>query len=505
MFKDVQRLKIADLQNQIARIQNKQSILEDPANELEDLIMRWEKYYARGPRYDGKKDFNKWERLVSHRKEYQTYMQDFQQIPEKIAALKVRLETTKQGIAQENDRLKQEIDQLEMQILRIKKATTLVELKVHPAEAVTMLENHGITPILDESDKTIFEHPRNYESTADLIAVHKTKFMPTGSRLSTLKELGVEATKSVTIDGQEYHYNFQLERNTVHFAMNGEVSSHMFGNWDQCKYTVLNPFVTIGAEIGSHAPNDTYTRGGCELNRLSWILCPADEVAEVKKQNPCVHVLGYQGENSNGLAAPFLSQLGYRAEYISSHKWPDSQSMDQYMQIMRRKGVSTEQHCNTTDSEDEDYLIQVNQLIGLMKMLRNNNLVQSVEDYKRIKPQLESQIPLTKLFVDVLTKNTITSQSERGIDPKAVVANGRHAEIFIQKMYEAGMGLSALGLELIKTKHEDLQNDTNYTQQIGWSNQAAVDMCNLPVGDLVERITVSSMINSRTQETERSM
>ncbi|MBQ7973343.1 MAG: hypothetical protein IJ295_00045, partial [Clostridia bacterium] len=218
MFKDVQRLKIADLQNQIARIQNKQSILEDPANELEDLIMRWEKYYARGPRYDGKKDFNKWERLVSHRKEYQkyhTYMQDFQQIPEKIAALKVRLETTKQGIAQENDRLKQEIDQLEMQILRIKKATTLVELKVHPAEAVTMLENHGITPILDESDKTIFEHPRNYESTADLIAVHKTKFMPTGSRLSTLKELGVEATKSVTIDGQEYHYNFQLERNTV--------------------------------------------------------------------------------------------------------------------------------------------------------------------------------------------------------------------------------------------------------------------------------------------------
>ena len=62
-------------------------------------------------------------------------------------------------------------------------------------------------------------------------------------------------------------------------AMNDEVSSHMFGSWDNCKYAILIPFDDIPNEkIGRVAPMDTFTRGSIELSENSWILCPKNEV-----------------------------------------------------------------------------------------------------------------------------------------------------------------------------------------------------------------------------------
>ena len=43
------------------------------------------------------------------------------------------------------------------------------------------------------------------------------------------------------------------------------------------------------------------------------------------------------------------------------------------------------QHCNSTDIEDEEFLIGCNKLIGIMKMLRDNDLIQSPEEFKEYK------------------------------------------------------------------------------------------------------------------------
>lgn len=137
------------------------------------------------------------------------------------------------------------------------------ELGIQPFEAMKLLEANGITPILDESDREIFKRPRNYQSKNDLIMVHKTDFIPKNNRLSTQKEAGVERNLKVNLDGKDYEFSYLIERDTVHTSMNDEVSSHMFGEWDHCRYTVLQPFAEVANEkIGATVPNDTYTKGG---------------------------------------------------------------------------------------------------------------------------------------------------------------------------------------------------------------------------------------------------
>lgn len=74
------------------------------------------------------------------------------------------------------------------------------------------------------------------------------------------------------------------ERNTVHMAMNDEVSSHMYGSWEDCKYAILIPMSDIqNSQIGYASCVDTFTKGSLKLSQNSWILCPIDEVEQMKK------------------------------------------------------------------------------------------------------------------------------------------------------------------------------------------------------------------------------
>lgn len=494
MLKDIQQLKIADLKQQVAKMQNKKHLLENPVSELQDQIYSLENRLSRGKHaYRGKQTFNKWEQLISCRaeyKKYQTWLQDFQSIPSQIEKIKQQIETAKQAIAVENASLQQEIAQLESEIFRVERAVTLFELGIKPHEAVEMLERNHITPVLDESDRTIYEHKRNYQSKEDLITVHKMHAMPTNNRLSTLHELGLQKTETITIDGKEYEYSYELERNTIHVSMNDEVSSHLGGNWDSCKYTVLQPFAEINHEqVASAVANDTYTRGGIDLTKHAWILCPAHEVDEVKKQNPQVHVLGYQGENSMGLAAPFLSQLGYRAEQVGQWGWEDYQSQEAYNTLMQRENFKLVQHCDTTDIQDEEFLISANKLVGIMKMLKDNNLVQSVADYQRIKPQLEVKDYGQILKNVTLSKTNVFEQET--IDPTAIVANGKQMTVLAKKMQQAGMPFSKTEFGLMQAKLEDHINHTDHVQQAG---------CQLLHFEIIERAMVNSMARSCANE-----
>ena len=506
MFKDVQKLKIAELENEIARLEDKKTEIESDVTNLQDKLHDLEFQKEQGlSEYHGKKNFSAWERLVTQRKAYRTYqtkLSELKALPQKIAALHSQIEIAKIQAADKiaSSGIIEQIEAVQDQMSTVSRATTLAQLGIAPVDAMTMLENNGITPVLDESDRTIFERPRNYRTTDDLIAVHKMDVMPTGSRLSTAAEAKVKKTEKITLDGQEYTYSYELQRNTMHVSMNDEVSSHGGGNWDNCHYTVLQPFGEIAkSQIGSMVPNDTYTRGGIGLTENAWILCPAAEVETVKDLNPQVHVLGYQGANAKGLAAPFLSQLGYRAESVGQWGWADQESQQQFHDVMQRANLMAVQHDNSTDAEDEEFQIAANKVIGLIKMLRDQNLIQTPADFLRLQPQLEKQADLSLLLGKILE----TSQVEQTIrndyrNADAVVSKGQNVRAFSAKMERAGMPLTAEDIMVLKTRYEDQVENTNHAKYYG----AGKELTSI---DLVTRVLVNSAIRSRTIETERSL
>ena len=227
----------------------------------------------------------------------------------------------------------------------IENSRTLYELGITPTDAIELLESKGIQPVLSEADKCVFSHPRDYSSKSSLIGVHKTRYAPTANRIKSAKDSNVEYKKSITINGIQYEYSYKSARDTVHMAMNDEVSSHIFGSWDDCPYAVLIPFDDIPNEkIGRADSMDTFTRGSIELSEHTWILCPKNEVEKLKSFNPKVHVLGYEGENVQGFSQPFLTQLGYRAEDVGMWSWMDSESTQQFNDLMAREGIKRGPH-----------------------------------------------------------------------------------------------------------------------------------------------------------------
>lgn len=383
-----------------------------------------------------------------------------------------------------------ETQKVEQSILdEVKKARTLAELEITPTDAIAMLENNGITPVLDDSDRVVYDRPRNYQSKVDLIAVRKTDVAPVNNRISTQKEDNVERTVKVTLDNQEYEYSYLIERNTTHFAMNGEVSSHDKGNWDDMPIAILQPFAEIPSEnVASACSSDTYTRGGVNLTKNAWILCPANEVKIIEKQNPNVNVLGYVGDNVNGLVGPFLSQLGYRTETVGEKAWEDSESNEQFNELLKKEHLYAIQHFISTDSEDEDFLIKTNKAVAFTKMLSENHLIKSPADYERLRPQL-LEAGFRDCFINILRHSDALN-----VDDKAILANHRNIQVLSEKMASAGMPMNLNEIEALQEQVEH-----------PGSEKARAIRKNLEIEELATYIMLNSGFRSYDKENQYVM
>lgn len=121
----------------------------------------------------------------------------------------------------------EEIYELEKKIDSIEKANSLKELGLTFEEAIELLKNNEKDIILSEEDKKGFcEMNTKLKDKRDFVCVHKTNYIPTDNRIKTAKEANVILKTNVDINGEEQEIEYKNERNTIHFCMNGEVSSH---------------------------------------------------------------------------------------------------------------------------------------------------------------------------------------------------------------------------------------------------------------------------------------
>ena len=159
---------------------------------------------------------------------------------------------------------------------------------------------------------------KKIKGISDLVLVHKTDFIPIDGVIKSSRDAGVLGDANIWINDQEYAIDVPSERESVHFCLNGEVTSHTLGNWDESKYAIIIPLEKIDKEIiVGGITVDTYTKGSVQIPQGSYILCPQTEIEKIRSLTKNLNVVGYEGENVTGYANMFLSKvLGYKKEYI---------------------------------------------------------------------------------------------------------------------------------------------------------------------------------------------
>ena len=451
MIDEVKKIKLEELNSQKVHYEEKEKNIKQRLITISSELFELELEKSNGITI--RDNFSLLEKWITRRSDYKKFKlqsKRFAELPKLISKLKSELDEEEQRVEHEleSSGINSKLREIRQKISIIEDARTLYEVGITPTDAIEILEENGIQPVLSESDKCIFSHPRDYSSKSSLIGVHKTKYAPTANMIKSAKDSNVEFKGRITINGIEYEYSYKSARDTVHMAMNDEVSSHIYGSWDDCKYAVLIPFNDIPNEkIGRAAPMDTFTRGSIELSKDSWILCPKNQVERLKIFNPKAHVLGYEGENVQGFSQPFLTQLGYRAEDVGMWSWLDDESNHQFYELMEKEGIKIGTHTYTYFHEDEQLLTSINKAVSLSKLLRDNHLITTPEDIKNIMNQLADNYQSFGFILSDLGEKTMI---ESDIEPQSIKGNSKQVDVFLEEMKNNGFNISPTYQEIMK-------------------------------------------------------
>lgn len=269
---------------------------------------------------------------------------------------------------------------------RIANATTFSEFGLDFASAISFLQEHGYPVILEEEDLQIddIKPTKGINKLSDFVLVRKDKHPPMHSVLEPSGTgRGHDFVLSMDIKGKEYEYKYPSSRNTVHFAVNGEVGDHIYGNWHDCKYAIIMPYIDAPREkMVETRPEDTFFEGSVPLSKDAIILCPKGEGKKIKEDNPGVTVMEYDGSNVTGYAQKLVAFLGYKAEKVLDGGWSERDDYHKYLQVMEENGLSDllKSHAMSENKFEVTRKEAISHLIGILNAIKENNIIQNHED-----------------------------------------------------------------------------------------------------------------------------
>ena len=340
MLKDIKNILYNEIKDEI----DKYKSLKDKIEKLQERIdnLKENERNVLYPTTLNEKQYSFFQRHITKRKEYLQYKKDIEEYKRIQLEQEKKQEEDKsllEKLENEKESLESECSKIETVIRerygRIKKAKTLKQLDITFEEATKILKNNGIQVVLDESDREITDNESDFDKDEDFILVHKTNYSPTDDEVKSNKMAGVKTKYSIQFDDEEFSYEFFKGRNTVHLCQNGEVTSHEYGNFDGRKYAVLIPFKGLKRDnLVSFRPEDTFFEKKVDTTE-GYILCPIDEVEDIKNRDPNTNVIGYKGECVDGFANSLLSMLGYKYEKIGKHSWHSEEDRKKHNSFMQ--------------------------------------------------------------------------------------------------------------------------------------------------------------------------
>ena len=135
---------------------------------------------------------------------------------------------------------------------------------------------------------------------------------------------------------KKYGVFSKLQRETIHFTINGLVQSHDYGNFEGRKFIILEPLkYHIDDSLLALRPEDTYFKGSMKLSNESSILIN-DKVYEQIKDDPkykeeletYANIFVYTGENEELAVREALNTLGYDSFLVSNNYLTNGQDED---------------------------------------------------------------------------------------------------------------------------------------------------------------------------------
>lgn len=400
MLNNIKEILLRDIQEEVENYDKTKERLDEIESRLEeiDLMIRpfsnSEKRLKRPviPIMETKR-YSFFEKVLFKRREYLDMQKRNSEIQAKYKADVEEYEKTTSAYKNEKSKLEeeqqnlqevfQEMKKIKEKIEQIKNAKTIKDLNLSFDQAIELLNNNGIEVFLDECDKEIIENESEFSSEKDIVLVHKTGYYPTDDSIKSPLRLDAKETDIIHFGENKFEMSFVHGRDTIHFVVNGEVTSHEFGDFDKRKYAIIIPFDGVSHEnLDSLCPYDTFFESQVATNN-GYVLCPLREVSEIQKKNPHTKVIGYKGESVDDFANAFITMLGYKKEAIKSNSWGDSTDEKKYVELVKGKYKLIE-HSYSKEATRENLITEYNKIIAFidsLKKYKENGIVYNIDEF----------------------------------------------------------------------------------------------------------------------------
>ncbi|MBE6154727.1 MAG: hypothetical protein E7163_04065 [Firmicutes bacterium] len=238
----------------------------------------------------------------------------------------------------------------------------------------------------------------NEYSNDSIMLIRTTGIFPEGRIIKPLSEVSfIAKTRSnfiyqaveSEIDYEELKKFETYEmyyRSTVHFTENGLVSSHMYGNFDNQDFIIMDPLSEhLGvSDIRNFAGQDTFIKGNVTLSKKAIIIVKAEKYESIKAAYPEIddfNVILYYGipedvkekyilENEDKITVfdvndqravveKVLMDLGYTPELIGSHYIINSPTSEKINTVNETLGEKYGVLANSKHNYSDEYNIDL--------------------------------------------------------------------------------------------------------------------------------------------------
>lgn len=205
-----------------------------------------------------------------------------------------------------------------------------------------------------EEDTRTFHRDKKYGynySLDDLVLVRTTEFFPFDKTILSgksahgmVKELPQEfysfcrlieenkTSEEKQIINEKLKLVLKVERNTIHFCLNGLVGSHAYGDFSDRPFIIIEPlkYHIDDQNLVTLMPADTFFTDRVVLSDEA-VLIIKEEIYDVIKNDPEYQsdlerfkIYVYKGNNEKKAVSDVLNELGYDIFSISSHGYASS-------------------------------------------------------------------------------------------------------------------------------------------------------------------------------------
>ncbi len=147
-------------------------------------------------------------------------------------------------------------------------------------------------------------------------------------------------------------------RSSIHYCLNGVVSSHMQGSFDDSPVIIIEPFSVHenDSNILAVRGEDTYFANKLQLSDKTIILVEESSLDEIVKQNinPHITIIPYRGNRDIALQWVLIGMMDIVPEIIGKDYIIESETSQMITDFIRRKNYPLEKHCYSKSYQEDD-------------------------------------------------------------------------------------------------------------------------------------------------------